>query len=248
MGEARAPAASGTRWYQQPGVGRVAHVAGLDEDLGLGGQVEAGQVIAEDHAVVPVVVALGHPGVLQQRRPHVAAEPDRGLDHVVVGAVGHGLQDGEAPAAGGPAVGVNVDGHVGVGPVEDPGPAVHARPDAVVVLAREDHPGAELAQVSPQVGGDVEVEPGLGVPAVGLGARGVTGLPLAAVPDLVVDVGGVVLVAAVVPGVDADRLARQRPARRLSWASGRGAGRRPGGRRVADGGPAGGSPRARTGW
>ena len=60
---------------EQARVSRVAHVAGLDEDLRHGGQVQPGQVITEDHAVVAVVVALGHAGELQQRGAHVAAEP-----------------------------------------------------------------------------------------------------------------------------------------------------------------------------
>ena len=58
---------------EQRGVGRVAHVAALDEHLGHRRQVQAGQVVARLQAVDPVVGAdrhgrAGHEGVAQGGR------------------------------------------------------------------------------------------------------------------------------------------------------------------------------------
>src|SRR5215470_16056290 len=195
---------------EQLGIGGVAHVAALDQDLRLGGQVEAGEIVPGDEAVMAVIVALRHAGVLQQRRAHVVAQALGGRDDAVVRPVRDRLQDGEPAAPGRPAVGVDVQRDGGAGAVEYVGPARDARPDAGIAVPRHHHLRAGPAQVGPQVTGNVPIEGGLGVPAVGLGAGGVAGLVLPAVPDDAVDkcrVGGV---ATVVAGVDPNGLARQR--------------------------------------
>ena len=102
----------------------------------------------------------------------------------------------------------------------------HARPDAPVAGPRHDHPRAIPAQVSAQEPGDPPGEPRLGVTAVGLGPGRVAGFPLPAVPDQVIEVGRIGVVAAVMPGIDADDL----PGERAAAAAGRGgASRRMGG-------------------
>ncbi len=126
------------------------------------------------------------------------------------GPVGHRLEHREAVAARRAVVGVDVDGDGRVRVVQDPRAPVHARPEAVVILPRHDDPGTVLDQVRAQVCRDVEVEPGLGVAAGGLGPGRVAVFPLAAVPDLLVEEPRVGVVAAVVAGVDADDLARER--------------------------------------
>src|ERR1017187_4263421 len=62
---------------QQPGIGAVAHVPALDEHLGNSGEVQSGEVVTQDHAVVPVIVAGRHRGVRQESRADVPAEPRR---------------------------------------------------------------------------------------------------------------------------------------------------------------------------
>src|SRR5262245_22037073 len=195
---------------EQPGVGGVAHVAALDQDLRLGGQVEAGEIVPGGEAVVAVIVALRHAGVLQQRRAHVVAQALGGRDDAVVRPVRDRLQDGEPAPPGRPAVGVDVQRDGGACAIEYVGPAADARPYAVVAGPRHHHPRAGPAEVGLQVAGNVPVETGLGVPAVGLRAGGVAGLVLPAVPDDAIDECRVGDVAAVVAGVDPDRLAGQR--------------------------------------
>src|SRR5258708_2980213 len=100
--------------------------------------------------------------------------------------------------------------------VDDRRPRVDARANAIVAGPCHYHAGTIGDQVSAQVGGDVEVEAGLGVAGVGLSARGVAGLPLPAVPDQVRDVSGMSEVTSVVAWVNAHDLARQREARRAA--------------------------------
>src|SRR3984893_4016202 len=63
--------------YEQRGVGCIVHIAALDQDLGHGGEVQAGQVVAADVAVITVVIADWHLRVAEHRRVNIAAEPDR---------------------------------------------------------------------------------------------------------------------------------------------------------------------------
>src|SRR5215472_18551305 len=194
---------------EQPGVGRVAHVAALDQDLRLGGQVEAGEVVPGDEAVLAVVVAHRHGGVLQQRRANIVAQALGGRDDAVVRPVRDRLQDGEPAPPGRAAIGVDVQRDGGAGAVEYVSPGGDARPGAGVAVPRHHHPRAGLPEVGPQVTGYVPVESGLGVPAVGLGAGRIAGLVLPAVPDDAVDkcrIGGI---AAVMAGVDPNGLAGQ---------------------------------------
>src|SRR5215831_3262710 len=194
---------------EQPGVGGVAHVAAFDQDLRLGGQVETGEVVPGDEAVLAVIVAHRHGGVLQQRRANIVAQVLGGRDDAVVGPVRDRLQDGEPAPPGRAAIGVDVQRNGGAGAVEYVGPAGDARPDAGVAVPRHHHPRAGPPEVGPQVTGYVPVESGLGVPAVGLGAGRIAGLVLPAVPDDAVDkcrIGGI---AAVMAGVDPNGLAGQ---------------------------------------
>src|SRR5262252_5357411 len=169
---------------EQLGIGGVAHVAALDQDLRLGGQVEAGEIVPGDQAVLAVIVAHRHGGVLQQRRAHIVAQALGGRDDAVVRPVRDRLQDGESAAPGRAAIGVDVQRDGGAGAVEYVGPAGDARPDAVVAGPRHHHPRAGPAQVGLQVAGNVPVE--------------------------AIDECRVGDVAAVMAGVDPDRLAGQR--------------------------------------
>ena len=211
---AAASAAAMARWTagpdQQRGVGGVVHVAALDQDFRHGGEVQASQVVAADVAVTAVVVADPYRRVAEHHGVDVAAEPHRRPDDLVVRAVGHRLQDGEAAAGARPAVGVNVDGHVGVGPVEYPGSRVDARPQAMIARPGHHHPRPHPDQVRAQVDRDVPGEPGLGVAAGGLGPGGVAALPLPAVPDLAIEERRAGVVQPVVAGIDSDDLAGQR--------------------------------------
>ena len=119
--------------HEQRGVGRVAHVAALDEHLGHRGQVQPGQVVAGLQAVDPVVGAHRHRRAGDEGVAQRGGERGRGSDDAVVRPVRRRLQHGEAPPVGRPAVGVDVDRHVGVGVVDDGRPRRDAGPDAVVV-------------------------------------------------------------------------------------------------------------------
>src|SRR5262249_8397190 len=124
---------------QQRRVGRVHHVAALDEHLRDRGEVEPGQVVAELDAVAAVVVAHWHACAAQERGADVAAEPFRGRDDVVVRPVGDGGGGGPPAARGGAAGGGEGAPRAGAGVVEVLGPPVHARPDAVVVRPGHHH-------------------------------------------------------------------------------------------------------------
>ena len=195
---------------EQGGVGGVAHVAALNEHLGHRRQVEAGQVVAGLQPVDAVVGADGHGRAGGEGVAQRGGEGGGGRDDAVVGTVRRRLQHGEAAPVGRPAVGVDVDRHVGVGVVDDGGPRRDARPDAVVVRAGQ-HDGGPLGlQVGFEIRGHVEVELRLGVPAVGRRPRGVAGLGPGAVEDGLVDDARRAVVQAVVAGVDPHHLARQR--------------------------------------
>src|SRR5215472_5544247 len=107
---------------------------------------------------------------------------------------------------------MNVDRNLGMRPVENSGPAINARPNAVVVLPGHDHFGAEPDQISPQVTCDIEIEPCLGITTGGFSAGRVAVFPFPAVPDLFGQERRVGIVQAIVPGIYADYLARQWPA------------------------------------
>src|ERR1017187_7166477 len=113
---------------QQSGVSGIAQVAALDEYFGDSGEIEPGEIGAENDAIVAVIVACRHRGVGEDGGPDEAAEPHGGADDLVVRAIRAGLQHGKAAARGRAAVCVNVDRDVGAGPVDDLSPAVHARP------------------------------------------------------------------------------------------------------------------------
>jgi hypothetical protein len=131
---------------------------------------------------------------------HHAPERLGGADDVIVDAVGDWLEDCEAATARGASVGVDVDRDVGVRAVDDLRALRDARTDTGVAIAREDDLRALRAQVAGEVLGDVEVELRLGVAADGFGAGGVACLLFAPVPDEVVDVAWICVVAAVCPG------------------------------------------------
>ncbi len=131
-------------------------------------------------------------------------------DHAVVDPVRHGLEHGEAAPVGRPAVSMDIDRDVRVRAVDDLRARRHARPHAVVAVAREHNLGALSAQVGGEVLGNVEVELRLCIAAVGFRACRIAVLVFAPVPDWIVDVARVCVVAPVVAGVDAHDLARQR--------------------------------------
>ena len=115
-----------------------------------------------------------------------------------------GFENREAATSGWPAIRVDVECDVDVSFVEDVGSAVHARSDAVVGVPGHHHLRAGAPQIGYKELGHSEVEPRLGVAAIGLGPRRVTGFLLATVPYLVVDVRRVGVVAPIVTGVDPD--------------------------------------------
>ena len=120
------------------------------------------------------------------------------FDHLVVRAVLDGLQNRETPGEAGPP-----SPWMSIATLECALFKIVARrftpgPDAVVAVARHDHARAVPTQVGSQVAGYIQGEPGLGVPGVGLRARGVAGFHFAAIPDRVIDESGIVAVAAVV--------------------------------------------------
>ena len=94
-----------------------------------------------------------------------SGEPARG-DHL------------ESGARGRPAVRVNGDSGVRVGPVADRGTLGHARANPVVVVAGEDHGGAFGPEQPVQPHGDVEREGMLGITRVRLRPGRVARLPL----------------------------------------------------------------------
>ena len=196
----------------QPGrVGGVAHVAALDEDLGHGGQVQAAQVGAHVQPSRADVVGVGLAGDPVVGVPDVDGEPagqpdDRGVRGPGDAARGDHLEPG---AGGRPAVGVDGDGRVRVGPVADRRALGHAGADPVVVVAGQDHRGAFGPEQPGQPHRDVEGEGVLGIARVGLRPGGVAGLPFRDHVDQPVDDRRMRPVGAVVPGVQGDDLAGQ---------------------------------------
>ena len=125
--------------------------------------------------------------------------------------VGDRFQDGEPPPAGRPSVGVDGDGRVGVDLVADRGALGDARSHPGIAGAGERDRRSFRAQVGGEVHGDVPVELGLGVAAVGLRTGGVAGFGLPAVPDQLADDRGSGEVPAVVARVHRDHLAAENP-------------------------------------
>jgi hypothetical protein len=82
---------------------------------------------------------------------------------------------------------MDVNGHVGVRAVEDPGPAIDTWSDAAIGLPSQDDLGAVFSEVSGKVGRDVEGEPGLGVSLGRLCSRRVAVFPFPAIPDLLIE-------------------------------------------------------------
>ena len=139
------------RGDEQRGVGGVAHVAALDEHLGHRGEVQPGQVAAGLQAVDAVVGADRHGGAGGEGVAQRGGEGGRGRDDAVVRPVGRRFEHREAPPVDRPPVGVDVDGDVGVGVVDDGGPRRDAGPDAGVVRAGQHDGGALRLQVGLQV-------------------------------------------------------------------------------------------------
>src|ERR1035438_6287836 len=88
---------------QQRGIGGVAHVAALDQDLGDAGEVEPGEVVAVVDALGPVIGALRHRRAAEKRLADIRADWLRVVDYRVVRPVRPRFQDRESPARRGAA-------------------------------------------------------------------------------------------------------------------------------------------------
>ncbi len=174
--------------HQESGIGGVAHIGALYEDLGDRGQVETTEVVAGLDPVHPVLGTHRftdvQPGNSSRRTVPKAAEAPMAC---AIGARRHAVRRTAKPRppAGGPHAGVDGDGGVGVGVVADgvalwptQGPTTGVRIQRVITTRRP---------LGPQVGGQilshVEIELRLAVAAVGGGAGRVAGLLGAPVED-----------------------------------------------------------------
>ena len=198
---------------QQRGVGRVDHVAALDKHLGHRGEVEprgrCGTRCRGCRNSRSPACRYGQAG--PRARPWPNRSEVRMTWSLGPSATGSSTVNPRPRPA---AVGVDVDRHPRARAIEYLRPAVHARPDAVVVLPGHHHVRAVGEQGGTQIACHVEVVPRLGVTAGGLGAGGVTCLVFPAVPNEVIDVAGVGAIEAVMAGVDADGYPGERLGRR----------------------------------
>jgi hypothetical protein len=112
----------------------------------------------------------------------------------------------KTPAAAGTAVGVDRQRNGCPRPVPDCGPLADARAPACIGRTGENDARAKLFQNAPQPERDVEVVSGLGVARSGLGSGRVTCLLERARVDEAIDLTRMAEVAAVMTGIERDRL------------------------------------------